>query len=195
MEAPAGAPASGRSGSAPAGRVRRGRREGEAASSAIVASPGTSSTGATFASVTVSVVIADCRLPSVTSTLNVYTPGPCASVGVQVKAPPVSMAAPAGAPTSANVSACAGRSHRSPCGERVDRPLGIVAEGGTSARIGATFASVTVSVVVADAVAMPSETSTLNVYLPGPCASLGVQLNSPRDRADRGAQSGRYDRG
>src|SRR6185503_17850096 len=54
------------------------------------------------------------RLPvplSVTMTVIGYVPGPCASVGVQVNAPPAVIAAPAGAPApSENVSVCAGTS-------------------------------------------------------------------------------------
>ena len=46
-----------------------------------------------------------------TRTVTVYMPGPWASVGVQVKLPPVVMAAPAGAPASrVKVRVLAGRS-------------------------------------------------------------------------------------
>jgi hypothetical protein len=50
-------------------------------------------------------------VPSLTRTANGWLPGPCASVGVQVNTPvEPSMEAPAGAPTSENVSVFAGRS-------------------------------------------------------------------------------------
>ncbi len=70
------------------------------------------STGARFASETVSVIAAlVIATPSLTCTVNKYSPGPCASLGVQVNSPvPASIAVPDGAPRSENVSACAGKS-------------------------------------------------------------------------------------
>jgi hypothetical protein len=68
--------------------------------------------GNVFTSVTVSVIAASVlAVPSLTRTVNGYAPGPCASLGVQLKAPVLALiAALGGAPTSENVSACAGRS-------------------------------------------------------------------------------------
>jgi hypothetical protein len=78
-------------------------------------------------------------------------PGPCASVGVHENAPVVpSIVAPAGAPTSENVSVCAGQvAVRRGRRERVGRSSGIVALAGTFAIAGAAFASVTCSVIAA----------------------------------------------
>src|SRR4030065_1051639 len=62
------------------------------------------STGATFTSFTVTWIVSVSNsggVPlSVTRTVIGNEPGPCASVGVQVNAPPVVIAAPAGAPAS-----------------------------------------------------------------------------------------------
>src|SRR3990172_6128453 len=75
------------------------------------------STGATFTSLTVTVIVSKSLSAgeplSVTRTVIGYgpEPGPCASVGVQVNAPPAVIAAPAGAPESSEkVSVCAGMS-------------------------------------------------------------------------------------
>jgi len=40
-------------------------------------------------------------------------------------------------------------------------------------------APVTVTVMVSESVAVPSLTTTLKVYAPGPWASVGVQVNTP----------------
>ncbi len=82
-----------------------------AASSGIVTLAGTfASTGAEFPSVTVSVIAASAAaVPSLTRTENGKVPGPWSSAGVQVKMPELApMLAPAGAPTSENVSVCGG---------------------------------------------------------------------------------------
>src|ERR1044072_8401260 len=87
-----------------------------AASSGMVADAGPpASTGAEFTSFTwmlIDLVSLSAGLPlSVTLTVNVYSPGPCASAGVQVKTPVLtSMLAPVGGVTSENASVCAGRS-------------------------------------------------------------------------------------
>jgi hypothetical protein len=119
--------------------------------------------------------------PSLTFTLNGYKPGPCASVGVQLNTPVLPpMVAPVGAPVSENVSACAGVSLSVAVAVNVyGADSGTVAEGGTPARIGATFASVTVRLIGDDVLVTPSVTLTENGYVPGPCASVGVQLNAP----------------
>src|SRR6185369_10023564 len=55
----------------------------------------------------------------------------------------------------------------------------MVALAGTLAIAGAAFTSVTVSVIAASAFVTPSLTRTVNGYVPGPCASVGVQVNTP----------------
>src|SRR6185436_15019006 len=78
------------------------------------------------------------------------------------------MLAPAGAPTSENVSVCAGRSASVAVAVNVyGESSGVLAVGGTPARIGASV------------FATPSLTRTWNGYTPGPCASVGVQLKTP----------------
>src|SRR5207244_9658060 len=56
---------------------------------------------------------------------------------------------------------------------------GIVADAGTPESTGAAFTSVTVSEIDASVFATPSLTRTVNGYVPGPCASVGVQENTP----------------
>src|SRR6185503_7826277 len=55
----------------------------------------------------------------------------------------------------------------------------MVAVAGTPASTGAAFVSVTVMLIGDDVLVTPSLTLTLNGYEPGPCASVGVQLNTP----------------
>jgi hypothetical protein len=91
-----------------------------------------------------------------------------------------SMLAPTGAPISENVSGWAGESTSVAVAVNVyGASSAIVALSGTSAIAGVVFASVTVSVIGAPAFAVPSLTRTVNGYSPGPCASAGVQLNTP----------------
>src|SRR5262245_26614297 len=91
-----------------------------------------------------------------------------------------SMLAPAGASTSENVSVCAGMSVSLAVAVNVcGASSGVVAPACTSATAGAVFASVTVSVMAASVAATPSLTRTVNGWLPGPCDSLGVQVNTP----------------
>ena len=63
-----------------------------------VCAPIVASTGATFTSLTVTMIVSQSlSAPSLTHTSNVNDPGPCASVGVQVKAPVAeTMLAPGG---------------------------------------------------------------------------------------------------
>src|SRR6185369_261783 len=90
------------------------------------------------------------------------------------------MAAPGGALTSENVSACAGRSASVAVAVNVyAASSGIVADAGTFAITGAAFASVTVRLIEASEFAVPSLTRTVNGYVPGPCASVGVHENAP----------------
>src|SRR5436190_484516 len=105
------------------------------------------STGATLTSATVSLIVAlSLSDPSLTTTSKVYTPGPCASVGVQVKTPVVaSMLAPVGAPLKLNVKVWAGRSGS--VAEAVNVygcSSSIVALAGTPLSTGGSFTAVTV---------------------------------------------------
>jgi hypothetical protein len=123
------------------------------------------STGGRFTSVTSSVIGASVVVnPSLTRTANGYVPGPCASLGVQEKAPvEASMLAPAGAPTSENVSAWAGTSPSVALAVNVvATSSGIVADEGTPETTGATFTSATVSVIAASVFHFPSYTRTAN---------------------------------
>src|SRR6185436_5540269 len=91
-----------------------------------------------------------------------------------------SIAAPAGAPTSENVSVCAGVSLSVAVAVNVyGASSGTVAVAGTFASTGAVLPSMTVIEIGADELVTPSLTLTLNGYEPGPCASVGVQLNTP----------------
>ena len=105
-DAPAGAPASRLKDSVFAGAsgsVAVAVNDSNAPSSTIL-SPIAASTGAWLTSFTVIMMASksdSAGVPSsVTRTVTGYGPGPCASVGVQVKTPAVVMDAPAGAPAS-----------------------------------------------------------------------------------------------
>jgi hypothetical protein len=108
-------------------------------------------------------------------------PGPCASVGVQANAPVLAlMLAPLGAPTSENVSGCAGTSLSVAVAVNVyAESSGIVALAGTFAITGAAFTSVTVSVIAASVFAVPSLTRTRERIVARPLR-LGRR---PRERA------------
>jgi len=67
------------------------------ASSAIDLFPIAPSTGATLTSLTVTVIVSQSlKAPSLTQTSKVYSSGPWASLGVQLKAPAAVIAAPSG---------------------------------------------------------------------------------------------------
>src|SRR5262245_61705816 len=90
------------------------------------------------------------------------------------------MLAPVGAPTSENASVWAGRSASVAVAVNVyAASSGMVALAGTLASTGAALTSVTVSVPEASAFVTPSLTGTATGYAPGPCASVGVQVNTP----------------
>src|SRR6266513_3070582 len=55
----------------------------------------------------------------------------------------------------------------------------MLAVGGTPDNTGAALPSVTVSVIAASVFVTPSLTRTLNGNVPGPWASVGVQVNTP----------------
>jgi hypothetical protein len=70
-----------------------------AVSSSTLLLPMAARTGAALTSLTVMAIVSvSVSAPSLTTTVTGYVPGPCASVGVQVKWPPDVMDAPAGAP-------------------------------------------------------------------------------------------------
>src|SRR5688572_25044824 len=92
--------------------------------SATVIGEAAANDGAVFTSLTATenVRVANCAAAplSVTRTVTVYWPGPCASVGVHVKTPVVGlMTAPGGATVSEYVSVCAGKSASCPTTETV----------------------------------------------------------------------------
>src|SRR6185295_11462537 len=139
------------------------------------------STGATFTSLTVIVMLfVSVSVPSLTITSNVYEPGPWASVGVHVNAPLLElMLAPDGSPLRLKVSVCADKSWSVAVAVK---PYGcsssIVTADGTPESTGATLTSETVIAIVFVSVSVPSLTITSNVYVPGPWASVGVQVNA-----------------
>src|SRR5678809_485781 len=90
------------------------------------------------------------------------------------------MLAPVGARTSEKVRVCAGMSLSVAVAVNVyGANSGMVALAGTFAIAGAAFTSVTWSVIAASVLATPSLTRTVNRQSPGPCASVGVQVNAP----------------
>src|SRR5262245_12170325 len=121
--------------------------------------------------------------PSETWTVNEYEPKVMSSGGVHVNTPvDGSMAAPAGAPSSENVSVWAGRSGSVAVAVNVSRLASwTVVNAGTPLNVGATLTSFTVTVIGASALAIPSETRTLNVTVPSSSSSVGVQVNAPVD--------------
>src|SRR5437660_10028981 len=149
--------------------------------------PGTVNTGATFTSRTVTVkllVALKAGTPlSVTTTVIVFVLGPCASFGVQLIAPLLPLIViPTGGPTRLNVSVLVGTS--------ASVALAVTANALSSSSVwfpgtvntGATFTSrtVTVKLFVALKAGTPlSVTTTVIVFVLGPCASFGVQLIAP----------------
>src|SRR5262245_5338942 len=132
----------------------------------MVAEAGTpESTGAAFDSRTVIVIGADVvTTPSLAPTENVYTPGPWASVGVQVKTPlDAPDAAPDGAPESENARIWDGTSSSLAVAVNV---YGVCSRmdalAGTLAITGAALTSLTVSEIAASVLATPSLTRTVN---------------------------------
>src|SRR5207253_2550764 len=120
---------------------------------------------------------------SVTTTVIVFVLGPCASFGVQLIAPLLPLIViPTGGPTRLNVSVLVGTS--------ASVALAVTANALSSSSVwfpgtvntGATFTSrtVTVKLFVALRFGVPlSVTTTVIVFVLGPCASFGVQLIAP----------------
>src|SRR5262245_57036505 len=148
----------------------------------MVALAGTlASTGAALTSVTVSVIAASVLVtPSLTRTVKGEARRAGDSRGVQLNTPELpSIEAPVGPLTSENVSVWAGRSASVAVAVNVyAASSGMVALAGTLASTGAALASVTVSVIAASVLVTPSLKRTVNVEAPGPCASVGVPLNT-----------------
>src|SRR5436190_716682 len=115
-----------------------------------------------------------------------YVPGPCASVGVQLKAPveaPIVAPVAAGVPSvSDQVIVFAGTSPSVAVTVKVNAANSFVVLLPGFVTTGAEFTSFTVIVIGAAlcaAVASPSLGATVTGYAPGPCASVGVQLKAP----------------
>src|SRR5205823_4588847 len=121
---------------------------------------------------------------SVTRTVRVKVFGPWASVGVQVNMPVTgSIPAPAGAPGSRlKVNALAGRSGSGAAAVKESSVCSSTALSAMAASVGARFISATVTVIVSVALraGVPlSVTRTVTANVPGPWASVGVQVNAP----------------
>ena len=92
------------------------------------------------------------------------------------------MEAPAGPPTRLNASPFGGRSASVAVAVNVSRASSFTVLFPIAARTGATFTSLTVilTMVSPESTGVPlSVATTLKVYVPGPCTSVGVQVNSP----------------
>ncbi len=141
-------------------------------------------TGAMLTSLTVTVISSSSHRTgsplSQTLTVKVNSPGPCASVGVQVNAPVAGlMLAPSGAPTRLKVRVLAGKSASVAVAVKLSAVSSATVLSPIAPRTGATLTSPIVTVIVSHTVNVPSLTQTSNVYVPGPCASVGVQVNAP----------------
>src|SRR5258706_121902 len=113
----------------------------------------------------------------------VLVPGPCVSLGVQVNTPLAEpIAALVGALTRLNVSTCAGRSGSVAVLVSVSVLPSLTIWSATGASVGGEFTACTTTTKLCVAVngGEPlSVTATMIVLVPGPCVSLGVQINTP----------------
>src|SRR5438876_3827231 len=150
------------------------------------------STGAWFTSFTVIVIAAvpviDGLPLSIAVMVTGYVPGPCASVGVQEKAPvPAPIVAPvaAGVPSvSDQVIVLAGTSESVAVTVKANAASSFVVLFPGFVTTGAEFTSFTVIENPAEPLngGLPlSVAVTVTGYTPGPCASVGVQLKAPVD--------------
>src|SRR5439155_1312308 len=124
------------------------------------------------------------RSSSVTRTVIRFVLGPCASVGLQVNRPLVAlMLAPAGAPGSRlKVRVLAGRSGSVAVFVTTNVLSSSIIWSAGTVRTGARFTSVTTTVKLRASLegGEPlSVTSTVTRLVLGPCASVGVQVNTP----------------
>jgi hypothetical protein len=144
-------------------------------------------TGALFASFTVTVkLLVSLRLGeplSVTRTVIVFVLGPCDSLGVQLNTPLLAlMLAPDGGLTKLNASVLAGTSASLAVAVSVSVLPSLIVWLAIAAKIGALFTSFTTTekLCVALRLGEPlSATRTVISVVLGPCASVGVQLNTP----------------
>src|SRR5947207_13145247 len=121
---------------------------------------------------------------SATRISTTFVLGDCALLGVQVKTPlELSRLAPVGAPAPrVKFRICAGRSGSFTTLLTVSNCPAATVLLAMGERIGAEFTSLTITVKrwVALKLGLPlSNTRTRMLLLLGPCASLGVQLNTP----------------
>src|SRR5204862_1451595 len=115
-----------------------------------------------------------------------YVPGPCASVGVQLKAPaPAPIVAPvaAGVPSvSDQVIVLAGMSESVAVTVKARFANSFVVLLPGFVTTGAEFTSLTVIVIAAEPLCTGAPLSVATMvtgYVPGPCASVGVQEKAP----------------
>src|SRR5262245_20667954 len=148
----------------------------------------TASTGAAFDSLTTTLNVLVLLKPgeplSVTRTVMLFVLGPCVSTGVQVNTPVFwLMLAPVGAPASSEyVNALAGTSASVAVTLKGNAVPSLRACYLTTASTGAIFTSLTITVNVRVSLSggTPlSVTCAVNVFVLGPCASVGVQVNRP----------------
>src|SRR3990170_5763947 len=143
------------------------------------------SNGATFTSLTVTWIVSvsnsDPVPLSVTRTVIGNEPGPCASVGVQVNAPPAVIAAPAGAPESSEkVSVCAGMSASVAVAVKLRSEPSLTVLLPIAARTGAVLAWSLIVIVIASVSFSGGVPLSVTVTVTGkePAAD-GVQLKAP----------------
>src|SRR5205823_5317896 len=120
---------------------------------------------------------------SVTLTVRLFVPGPCASVGVHENTPLAgSMVAPGGGPTRLKVSVLAGRSGSLAVAVTVMSVSSLLVRLLIGFSTGGEFTSLTTTVNVLASLSggVPlSVTRTVSMLVEGPCASVGVQVNAP----------------
>ncbi len=146
------------------------------------------SVGATFTSFTVAVIASKSDIAgvplSVARIVMGKLPGPCASVGVQEKAPVRALiVAPDGAPASSDhAMASAGRSPSVAVAVKVRAASSLTVLFPIAVSVGATFTSFTVTVIASKSLSAGVPLSVARIVMgnvPGPCASVGVQEKAP----------------
>ena len=143
--------------------------------------------GATFTSLTTTLMVSkslSAGVPlSVTRMVTVFVNGPCVSPGVQEKTPPDVMLAPLGAPASSvKVNVCAGVFASVAVAAKVRSEPSLTDLLPMAARTGAMLGSVTMIWIVSEsfsAGAPLSVTRIVTLFVPGPCAGVGVQVKTP----------------
>ena len=89
------------------------------------------------------------------------------------------MLAPVGASTRLYVSVFAGMSKSVAVAVNVSSVSSSIVLSPIAASTGAVLTSLTVTVISSSSLREPSLATTLSVKLPGPCASVGVHVNTP----------------